>query len=215
MTIDSLRDGLILSVLLLNFFVLGTSRLTSGIRSTALQGAVLALLPIALHPAWSLHTALLVVGTFAIKALFIPGLLLRAMREASIRREVEPHVGFVGSLLLGTLAVVGAFAVTRRLPATAGPAELLVAAALATVTIGLLVIVTRRKAINQVIGYVLLENGIYLYGLTQSDRVPFLVEMGVLLDVFVGVFVMGIVLFQINREFDSLDSARLSHLRER
>ena len=65
------------------------------------------------------------------------------------------------------------------------------------------------------IGYVLLENGVYLYGLTQSDRVPFLVEMGVLLDVFVGVFVMGIVLFHINREFDSLDSERLADLRER
>ena len=215
MIVEQLRDGLVLGVLLLNFFVLGTSRLTSGIRSTALQGTMLAILPIALHPAGSLHTVLLAVGTFSIKAVLIPGLLLRAMREASIRREVEPHVGFVGSLLLGALAVAGAFALTRRLPATAGPGELLVAAALATVTIGLLVIVTRRKAINQVIGYVLLENGIYLYGLTQSDRVPFLVEMGVLLDVFVGVFVMGIVLFQINREFDSLDSERLSDLRER
>jgi hydrogenase-4 component E len=215
MILDQLRDGLILGVLLLNFFVLGTSRLSSGIRSAALQGAALALLPVVLHPAWALHTVLLAVGTFLIKALFIPALLLRAMREASIRREVEPHVGFVGSLLLGALAVIGAFAVTRRLPVASSLAELLVAAALATVTIGLLVIVTRRKAINQVIGYVLLENGIYLYGLTQSDRVPFLVEMGVLLDVFVGVFVMGIVLFHINREFDSLDSGRLVHLRER
>ena len=212
---DQLRDGLVLGVLLLNFFVLGTSRLSSGIRSTALQGAALAVLPVALNPAWSLHTLLLAAGTFLIKSLLIPGLLLRAMREASIRREVEPHVGFVGSLLLGALAVIGAFAVTRRLPVAAGAAELLVAAALATVTIGLLVLATRRKAINQVIGYVLLENGIYLYGLTQSHRVPFLVEMGVLLDVFVGVFVMGIVLFHINREFDSLDSGRLTHLRER
>jgi hydrogenase-4 component E len=212
---DTLRDGLVLAVVLLNFFVLGSSRLSGGIRSTALQGAALAALPVALHPSWSLHTVLLAVGTLLIKSGFIPTLLRRAMREASIRREVEPYVGFVGSLLLGALAVAGAFAVTRRLPVATREAELLVAAALATVTIGLLVIVTRRKAINQVIGYVLLENGIYLYGLTQSHRVPFLVELGVLLDVFVGVFVMGIVLFHINREFDSLDSERLVHLRER
>lgn len=215
MTMDTLRDGLVLAVVLLNFFVLGSSRLSGGIRSTALQGAALAALPVALHPSWSLHTVLLAVGTLLIKSGFIPTLLRRAMREASIRREVEPYVGFVGSLLLGALAVAGAFAVTRRLPVATREAELLVAAALATVTIGLLVIVTRRKAINQVIGYVLLENGIYLYGLTQSHRVPFLVELGVLLDVFVGVFVMGIVLFHINREFDSLDSERLVHLRER
>jgi len=212
---DQLRDGLVLGILLLNFFVLGTSRLSSGIRSTALQGAALAALPIVLGPAWSPHTLLLAGGTFLIKSLFIPALLLKAMREASIRREVEPHVGFVGSLLLGALAVAGAFAVTRRLPVATSSAELLVAGSLATVTIGLLIIVTRRKAINQVIGYVLLENGIYLYGLTQSRRVPFLVEMGVLLDVFVGIFVMGIVLFHINREFDSLDSERLIQLRER
>ncbi len=59
-----------------------------------------------------------------------------------------------------------------------------------------------------------MENGIYLFGLTHVDRVPFLVEAGVLLDVFVGVFIMGIVVFHINREFDSLDSARLTELRE-
>ena len=210
-----LHDGLVLGVLLLNFFVLGTSRLSSGIRSTALQGAALAALPAVLHPVWSFHKVLLVVGTLGVKSFLIPTFLLRAIREASIRREVEPHIGFVGSLLLGALAVAVAFTVARRLPVAGSEAELLVAAAIATVTIGLLVIVTRRKAINQVIGYVLLENGIYLYGLTQSDRVPFLVELGVLLDVFVGVFVMGIVLFHINREFDSLDSARLVHLRER
>jgi hydrogenase-4 component E len=215
MSLDQLREGLVLAILLLNFFVLGTSRLSSGIRSTALQGAALAMLPVALHPAWSPHVILIAVGTFTIKSLLIPSLLLRAIREAAIRREVEPHVGFVGSLLLGALAVLGAFAVTRRLPVRSSLDELLVAAALATVTIGLLVIATRRKALNQVIGYVLLENGVYLYGLTQSDRVPFLVEMGVLLDVFVGVFVMGIVLFHINREFDSLDSERLADLRER
>ena len=86
--------------------------------------------------------------------------------------------------------------------------------ALATVVIGLLVLTTRRKAISQVVGYLVLENGIYVFGLSQVTRAPFLVEAGVLLDVFVGVFIMGIVVFHINREFDSLDSARLSELRE-
>ena len=66
----------------------------------------------------------------------------------------------------------------------------------------------------QVVGYLMLENGIYVFGLTSMDRVPFLVEIGVLLDVFVGVFIMGIVVFHINREFDSLDSARLTELHD-
>ncbi len=75
-----------------------------------------------------------------------------------------------------------------------------------------LVLTTRRKALMQVVGYLILENGIYLFGLTQTESVPFLIELGVLLDVFVGVFIMGIVVFHINREFDSLDSTRLTEL---
>ena len=83
---------------------------------------------------------------------------------------------------------------------------------LATLIIGFIVLTTRRKAITQVVGYLMLENGIYLFGLTQTESVPFLLELGVLLDVFVGVFIMGIVVFHINREFDSIDSARLTEL---
>jgi hydrogenase-4 component E len=67
---------------------------------------------------------------------------------------------------------------------------------------------------TQVVGYLLLENGVYLFGLILFGRVPFLVELGVLLDVLVGVFIMGLVAFHMNRELESLDSARLAELRE-
>src|SRR5260370_7721804 len=77
---------------------------------------------------------------------------------------------------------------------------------------GFLALTTRAKAVTQVVGYLMLENGIYLFGLTSAERVPFLVEVGVLLDVFVAVFIMGIVVFHINREFDSISSTRLSPL---
>ena len=86
----------------------------------------------------------------------------------------------------------------------------------ASVFVGLcfLLLATRRKAITQVVGYLMLENGIYTFGLTLAERVPLLVELGVLLDVFVGVFVMGIVVFHINREFDSISSAHLTELKD-
>jgi hydrogenase-4 component E len=80
------------------------------------------------------------------------------------------------------------------------------------VMIGFIVLTTRRKALTQVAGYLMLENGIYLFGLTQTESVPYLLEVGVLLDVFVGVFIMGIVVFHINREFDSIDSRHLAEL---
>ena len=87
-------------------------------------------------------------------------------------------------------------------------------ASLATVLTGFLVLTTRRKAITQVVGYLVLENGIFIFGLLLVEAMPFLVEIGVLLDLFVGVFVMGIIIDHINREFSSLDTEHLTSLRE-
>ena len=106
------------------------------------------------------------------------------------------------------------FAIAQRLPLPEAQTALLVPVALATVIVGLIVLTTRSKALTQVVGYLILENGIYVFGLSQAERVPFLVEVGVLLDVFVGVFIMGIVVFHINREFDSLSSAHLTELKD-
>jgi len=91
---------------------------------------------------------------------------------------------------------------------------LLVPVALVTLLCGLLVLITRSKAVTQVVGYLMLENGVYLFGLTLVERISFLVEVGVLLDVFVAVFIMGIVVFHINREFDSISAENLVELRE-
>jgi len=102
----------------------------------------------------------------------------------------------------------------RDLPLPEVQSRLLVPVALSTVMVGLTVLTTRSKALTQVVGYLILENGIYVFGLSQAERVPFLVEVGVLLDVFAGVFIMGIVVFHINREFDSIDSARLTELKD-
>jgi hydrogenase-4 component E len=100
------------------------------------------------------------------------------------------------------------FATAQALPLPDAAGSLLVAVALATVIVGFLVLTTRIKALTQVVGYLMLENGIYVFGLTQSERVPFMVELGVLLDIFVGVFIMGIVVFHINREFDTLGDGK-------
>ncbi len=209
-----IHDVLLLLVVLTNFWVLGTTRLSATIRATAVQGALLAGLPIALYPGFSAHILGLAIGTFAVKALLLPWLLSRAIREAAVRREIEPLIGFATSMLLGAVAVALAFSIAPRLPLPELQTRVLVPVSLSTVVIGLLVLTTRSKALTQVVGYLILENGIYVFGLSQVQRVPFLVEVGVLLDIFVGVFIMGIVVFHINREFDSLDSARLTELRD-
>jgi len=209
----SLADLLLLLVVLMDFAVLGTSRLSACIRAVAAQGLLLGVFSLVNGGDISLHSLSLALGTIAVKALLLPAFLRWAIREASVRREVEPLVGYMASFLLGTVALAIAFAVAARLPSTPG-SSLLVPVALLTLMIGLIVLITRTKALSQVLGYLMLENGIYLFGLTQARRVPFLVEAGVLLDVFVGVFVMGIVVFHINREFDSISALNLSELRE-
>ena len=208
------HDVLLLLVILTDFWVLGTTRLSSTIRATALQGVLLAALPVALYPRFSLHIIGLAVGTLLVKAFVLPHYLTLAIREAAVRREIEPLVGFTASLMLGAAAVALSFAIAPRLELAGVPSTMLIPVALSTVIIGLIVLTTRNKALTQVVGYLLLENGIYVFGLSQAERVPFLVELGVLLDVFAGVFIMGIVVFHINREFDSLDSARLTELRD-
>jgi hydrogenase-4 component E len=202
----------LLLIVLMNFAVLGTTRLSTCIRAVAAQGLLLGALALLLAPQLSVHAVALALGTVAVKAVALPWFLAWAIREASVRREIEPLVGFNSSLILGAVAVALAFAIAARLPLPEVHEALLVPVSLATVMIGFIVLTARRKALTQVVGYLMLENGIYLFGLTQTESVPFLLELGVLLDLFVVVFIMGIVVFHINREFDSLDAARLEEL---
>lgn len=210
----SLAELVLLLVVLSDFAILGTTRLSTCIRTLAAQGILLGGLALVLAPEFSLHPIALAAGTILVKGIVLPWLLHRAIREAAIRREVEPVVGFTASLLLGAVMLALGFAIAARLPPAHVQHALLVPVSLTTLMIGFLVMMTRRKALTQVVGYLVLENGIYLFGLTQTGSVPFLLEIGVLLDVFVGVFIMGIVVFHINRAFDSIDSSRLTELRE-
>ncbi len=207
--------SILVIVLLLNFFVLGTSRLRGVINASAAQGFALGVLALLVHPHIDKETVLVAVGAAAIKGFVIPWMLLRAMRDAAIRREVEPLIGFVPSLLLCAVGTGAALVFSSTLPlAPQHQGSLLVPASLATILTGFLVLTTRKKAINQVVGYLVLENGIYIMGLTLLAAIPFLVEIGVLLDLFVAIFVMGIIINHISREFGSMDTARLSALKE-
>lgn len=211
---NSLADQLLVLCLLLNFAVLGTSRLVFSVRAVALQGVVLGVLPTLIHP-FSWHLVLIVVSIVAVKGAVIPVLIRRAIRKAEIEREFQPFIGYVASLLLAALFTALAFIFAARLPlAPEHEGLLFVPASIATLMCGFLVLMGRRKAISQVIGYLLMENGIFIFGLLLADAMPVMVEAGALLDLLVGVFVMGIVINHISREFSTLDTSRLSALRE-
>ena len=199
----------------LNLVALGSGRLPTLIRAMSLQGVLLGVMPLLLEHALDWWMVLIALATVVGKGVVIPSLLRRAMRAAQIDREVDPSIGFVPSLLLGAGGTIGAVALAQALPLLPEHADsLLVPGALATVLTGFVMLIGRTKAISQVCGYLILENGIYLFGLLLLRVMPLLVEAGVLLDLTVGVFVIGVIVDRIQRAFDSLDTRKLTVLRE-
>jgi hydrogenase-4 component E len=214
--VSQLGDFLLILVVLLGLQTVATSRITAAVRAVALQGAALSFLPFALGHTlgvWGMIASCAV--TLVLKSVLIPLLLYRAIREARVVHESEPFVSPHWSVLLGAALVGAAFWLGSRLvlpwPA---PNRLVVPIALATLLLGFLVIVVRRKAVTQVVGYLMLENGVFIFGQALARELPFVVELGILLDVLVGVFVMGIAIHHISREFDHVDVDALSTLRD-
>jgi hydrogenase-4 component E len=208
-------DTVVMLAVALNFVALGVSRIRSVINAVAAQGVLLGVLPLVIHPDIGWHGHALGIGTILIKGFVIPAFLVHAMREANIQHEVAPLVSYVTSLLLGAVGTGLALLFSYTLPLAEEHAGLLlVPASLSTVWSGLLLLTTRRKAITQVLGYLLLENGIYLFGMLLLEAMPFLVEIGILLDLFTGVFVMGIIIHHISREFASMSTEHLTELRD-
>ncbi len=212
-------DAILVIVLLINLFVLGSSRLRTIIYIVAAQGVILSLLPALHHGELGLRGLLVSAAALVLKGVTIPRMLLRALADLPIRREIEPLVGFKASLLLGAVGTAASIYISTRLPLLesdgGGPASrMFVAASFSTVLTGFLLLTTRLKAITQVLGYLILENGIYIFGVLLLQATPFLVEIGVLLDLFVAIFVMGIIINHISREFTSISTEHLSALKD-
>jgi hydrogenase-4 component E len=211
---SSFADQLLVLVMLINLVMLGSSRLIFSIRAVAIQGVIIGTLPALIHP-FSGHLAAITVGTILAKGVIIPYFISNAVQKAQIRREVEPYIGYVPTLLIGAVFTAIAFVFAEKLPLAPEHRDLLfVPASIATLLTGFLVLTTRRKAISQVIGYLLLENGIFVFGLLLTEAMPVMVEAGALLDLLVGIFIMGIVINHISREFSSIDTSRLRTLKE-
>jgi len=214
-------ETILVLVMLLNLFLLGSGRLRTIIHTVAMQGIILSLLPIAFYGTLGFRELLVSIGALVLKGVVIPRMLMRALADLPIRREVEPVIGFKMSLLLGATATAGSIYLATRLPLAAigggdggGGASMTVATSFATVFTGFLLLTTRIKALTQVLGYLVLENGIYVFGVLLLEATTFLVEVGVLLDLFVAIFVMGIMVNHISREFTSISTDRLSTLRD-
>lgn len=215
MTSHHIVEYLSIALILTNFLLLASSRVGMCIRAVAAQGVILALVPV-FHE-WGRLTAaswILCLVTLAVKGFAFPHFLRRTVRVANVRRELEPLVSYSVSLLGGLVMLVFAFWLQTRIPIGGAGAGVLLPAAFHGILAGFFVTFARRKAITQVLGYLCLENGIFAFGAAVLSEHPWLLELGILLDVFVGVFIMAIAIFHISREFSHMDADRLSSLRD-
>jgi hydrogenase-4 component E len=214
--VSALIDPLLVFVALVNLMLLGSSRLAACVRASAVQGMALGVLPLLIAAQGiGIRLILFALVIFVMKGVVFPRLLLRAIRSADVRHEVVPIVGYAASVVFGVMILAVSFWMAARLtlPRPA-PSPLVLPIALATILIGLFLIVSRRTALMQVVGYLVLENGVFIFGVGLAHGQPLMVEMGILLDVFVAVFVMGIAIFHISREFDHIDVDLLAELKD-
>lgn len=211
----SMIDAVLVIVLMLNLFALGNSRILAVIRTVAMQGVLLGMLPLLVHGQLSIAIVLTALSAIILKGIIIPVIMIRALRDAQIKREVEPLIGLLPSIILGALVTACSLLFANHLPLTdSHEYALFVPTSIATILVGFIILITRFKALSQVVGYLILENGIFIFGMLLVEAMPFVVEMGVLLDLFVAIFVICIIVNHINRAFSSMDTRQLTSLKE-
>jgi hydrogenase-4 component E len=202
---------LILSVL----FAVGSSGIIPIIKVVALQGMVISAVSLFLHQ--DLTTGNLVFGAFLllVRGIIIPILLYYSITRVIHKNELDPVCGYNASIFAGLLIIISAIYISSKFDfPIIHQTPLILPAAITVLLGGIFFLMARRKAVTMVIGYLMLENGIYLIGTSLSKRSQQVVEFGILLDVLIGVMIMGIVLFNIQRAFDDTDTALLRKLKD-
>ena len=209
--VDTILSLALLSIL----FSFGSSRLPGLIKVIAFQGVVVCVVPLFVGHEMSTGGVVFTIVTLTIRGIVIPGCIYLAIKRVAIAREVEPIVGYHASILAGLLLIVGATFASHRIdvPYT-GLSALLLPTAISLLGAGMFLLMARRNAIAMVLGYIMMENGIYLVGTSFSTRARHIVEFGILLDVLAGVMIMAVILQNIKQTFDDVDTARLRTLKE-
>jgi hydrogenase-4 component E len=207
---------------LLSFLVLGTTfllifrnSLPAQVKVFALQSAVLALLAAVVAAfARSVELFAVAVALAVVKGLIIPRVLNRAVNNLGLQPAVTPYLSTTLSLVVSSALVVTAFYVmTPIVESNPLPTADSIPLAFAGVLIGLFVTVNRRRALTQILGFLMLENSIFQLALLATYGVPFIVEIGVFLDVLVAVLILEVFVYRIKENFDSIDVGQLGELK--
>ena len=203
-------------LLLLSFAMLAQRRVLSLIDLFAAQGLALAASTAIVAFGTGQHHLYWSAGlTLALKVFLLPWILYRLIRQLDVKWDVERLINVPTTMLIGIVLVVFAFNLAvpiSQLASTVTRSTLGIA--MACVMLSFLMMITRRKAIPQVIGFLSMENGLFFAATSATYGMPMVVELGIALDVLVGVLILGVFFFQIREQFDSLDLKHLEKLRE-
>ena len=203
-------------LLLLAFAMLAQRRVVSLVNLFAAQGLVLALsTAVVAYTTRQPHLYESAALTLVLKVALLPWLLHRLVRRLDVRWEFEGLINIPATMLIGIVLVVFSFNLAlpiSQLASTVTRATLGIA--MASVMLSFLMMITRRKAIPQVIGFLSMENGLFFAATSATYGMPMVVELGIALDVLVGMLILGVFFFQIREQFDSLDLKHLEKLKE-
>jgi len=202
--------------LLLAFAMLAQRRVVALVNLLAFQGALLCAATLLLaYRTGQTHLYFSALLTLALKVVFLPWLLHRLIRRLGVYWDSEQLINTTGTMLLGLLIVIFAFGLAQPIAALASTATRnAIGIAVAVVLLAFLTMITRRKAMSQVVGFLSMENGLFFGAMSATYGMPMIVELGVALDVLVAMLVLGVFFFQIREQFDSLDLKHLEKLKE-
>ena len=203
-------------LLLLAFAMLSQRRVVSLIDLFAAQGLVLALsTAVVAYSTQQPHLYESAALTLVLKVFLLPWILYRLVRKLDVRWEFEGLVNIPTTMLIGIVLVVFAFNLALPISEIASTVtRSTLGIAIACVMLSFLMMIVRRKAIPQVIGFLSMENGLFFAATSATYGMPMVVELGIALDVLVGMLILGVFFFQIREQFDSLDLKHLEQLRD-
>jgi len=203
-------------LLLLSFAMLSQRRIVALVNLLALQGGMLFVATLLL--AWRTgqgHLYLSAALTLAIKVIALPWLLHVLIRRLNVYWDSEPLLNVPGTMLIGLVTVVFSFGLAQPIAELANTAvRNSLGIAVAVILLAFLTMITRRKAMSQVVGFLSMENGLFFGAMSATYGMPMIVELGIALDVLVAMLVLGVFFFQIREQFDSLDLHHLESLKE-
>ena len=203
-------------LLMLAFAMISQRRVLSLVQLFTLQGAVLVVATAVVGYATSQpHLFVSAALTLVLTGILIPNLLHRVIDRLEVRWDTEPLINIPTTMLIGILLVIFAFNLglpIARFSSTIARGTLGIA--LACVLLSFMMMITRAKAIPQVVGFLSMENGLFFAATSATYGMPMVVELGIALDVLVGVVILGVFFFQIRERFDSLDIHHLEKLKE-